>query len=140
LVCGDFGGAKLRDRKLKRHIHRKGKRGKPLTEQAGRASQTKSTVRVWVEKPRLQHAPPRPTGSHQPAPRLKNGRPKTQIMRASRKTALNRRSAKRNGQRIIKPKAKNGQLKVADALRAEPVPREQSKIEAPVSLSDAGRR
>ena len=27
--------AKLRDRKLKSHIHRKGKRGKPLTEQAG---------------------------------------------------------------------------------------------------------
>ena len=26
--------AKLRDRKLKSHIHRKGKRGKPLTEQA----------------------------------------------------------------------------------------------------------
>ena len=54
--------AKLRDRKLKSHIHRKGKRpsracksmhcravGKPLTEQAGRANRTKSTVRVRVE-------------------------------------------------------------------------------------------
>jgi hypothetical protein len=28
----------------------------------------------------LQHAPPRPTGSHQPAPRLKNGRPQMQIV------------------------------------------------------------
>ena len=41
--------AKLRDRKLKSHIHRKGNRGKPLTEQAGRANRTKSTVRVRVE-------------------------------------------------------------------------------------------
>jgi len=36
-------------RKLKSHIHRKGKRGKPLTEQAGRANRTKSTVRIRVE-------------------------------------------------------------------------------------------
>ena len=41
--------AKLRDRKLRSHIHRKGKRGKPLTEQAGRANRTKSSVRVRVE-------------------------------------------------------------------------------------------
>ena len=41
--------AKLRDRKLKSHIHRKGNRGKSLTEQAGRANRTKSTVRVRVE-------------------------------------------------------------------------------------------
>jgi IS5 family transposase len=38
--------AKLRDRTLKSYIHRKGKRGKPLTDQAGRANRTKSTVRV----------------------------------------------------------------------------------------------
>ena len=46
--------AKLRDRKLKSHIHRKGKRGTPLTEQAGRANRTKSAgraiVRVRVEQ------------------------------------------------------------------------------------------
>ena len=42
--------AKLRDRKLKRHIHRKGKRGKPLTEQAMGSNRTKSTVRVRVEQ------------------------------------------------------------------------------------------
>jgi len=41
--------AKLRARKLKSHIHRKGKRGMPLTEQAGRANRTKSTVRIRVE-------------------------------------------------------------------------------------------
>ena len=45
--------AKLRDRKLKSHIHRKGKRGKPLTEPARRANRTKSAslamVRVRVE-------------------------------------------------------------------------------------------
>ena len=45
--------AKLRDRKLKSHSHRKGKRGKPLTEQAGRANRTRSAslaiVRVRVE-------------------------------------------------------------------------------------------
>ena len=41
--------AKLRARKLKRHIHRKGNRGKPLTGQAGRANRTKSSVRVRVE-------------------------------------------------------------------------------------------
>lgn len=41
--------SKLRDRKLKSQIHRKGKRGKPLTEQAKRSNRTKSTVRVRVE-------------------------------------------------------------------------------------------
>ena len=40
---------KLRDRKLKSHIHRKGKRGKPLTEQAKKSNRTKSTARVRVE-------------------------------------------------------------------------------------------
>ena len=40
---------KLRDQKLKSHIHRKGKRGKPLTEQAKGSNRTKSTVRVRVE-------------------------------------------------------------------------------------------
>jgi hypothetical protein len=40
---------KLRDWKLKSHIHRKGKRGKPLTEQAKGSNRTKSTVRVRVE-------------------------------------------------------------------------------------------
>jgi len=41
--------AKLRARNLKSHIHRKGKRGKPLTEQAKGSNRTKSTVRVRVE-------------------------------------------------------------------------------------------
>ncbi len=41
--------AKLRARKLKSHIHRKGKRGKPLNEQAKGSNRTKSTVRVRVE-------------------------------------------------------------------------------------------
>jgi len=41
--------AKLHDRKLTSHIHRKGKRGKPLTEQAKKSNRTKSTVRVRVE-------------------------------------------------------------------------------------------
>ena len=41
--------AKLRARKLKSHIHRKGKRGKPLTEQAKGSNRTKSTVRGRVE-------------------------------------------------------------------------------------------
>jgi hypothetical protein len=53
---------------------------------------------------------------------------------ASLKTALNRRSARRNGQQIIKTTATIGQLKVADALQAEPampLPRKQSKIEVP---------
>jgi len=40
--------AKLRDRKLKSHIHRKGKRGKPLTEQAKGSNRTKSTSRAIV--------------------------------------------------------------------------------------------
>jgi transposase, IS5 family len=38
--------AKLRARNLKSHIHRKGKRGRPLTEQATNSNRTKSTVRV----------------------------------------------------------------------------------------------
>ncbi|PIL11725.1 hypothetical protein P775_28725 [Puniceibacterium antarcticum] len=41
--------AKLRARQLKSHIHRKGKRGKPLTDQAKGSNRTKSTVRVRVE-------------------------------------------------------------------------------------------
>ena len=40
---------KLRARKLKSHIHRKGKRGKPLTEQARGSNRTKYSVRVRVE-------------------------------------------------------------------------------------------
>jgi len=56
--------SKLHDRKLKRHIHRKDNRssrtcksmrcravGKPLTEQAGRANRTKSTVQVRPFRP-----------------------------------------------------------------------------------------
>ena len=41
--------AKLQDQRLKSHIHRKGKRGKPLTEQAKKSNRTKSTARVRVE-------------------------------------------------------------------------------------------
>lgn len=41
--------AKLRARKLKSHIHRKGNRGKPLTDQSKGSNRTKSTVRVRVE-------------------------------------------------------------------------------------------
>jgi hypothetical protein len=41
--------AKLKARKLTSHIHRKGKRGKPLTEQAKGSNRTKSSVRVRVE-------------------------------------------------------------------------------------------
>lgn len=41
--------AKLRACKLTSHIHRKGKRGKPLTEQAKGSNRTKSSVRVRVE-------------------------------------------------------------------------------------------
>ena len=41
---------KLRDRKLKSHIHRKGKRDKPLTDQAKGSNRTKSSVRVRVEQ------------------------------------------------------------------------------------------
>ncbi len=40
---------KLRARKLRSRIHRKGARGKPLGEQAKRSNRTKSTVRVRVE-------------------------------------------------------------------------------------------
>ena len=41
--------AKLRALKLTSHIHRKSKRGKPLTEQAKGSNRTKSSVRVRVE-------------------------------------------------------------------------------------------
>ena len=41
--------ARLRSMKLKSHIHRKGKRGKPLTEQAKSSNRTKSSVRARVE-------------------------------------------------------------------------------------------
>ena len=41
--------ARLRACKLKSHIHRKGKRGKPLTEQAKSSNRTKSSVRARVE-------------------------------------------------------------------------------------------
>ena len=41
--------AKLRARRLKSHIHRKGKRGKPLTEQAKGSNRTRSGIRVRVE-------------------------------------------------------------------------------------------
>ena len=41
--------ARLRDRKPKSHIHRKGKRGKPLTAQAKGSNRTKSKVRTRVE-------------------------------------------------------------------------------------------
>ena len=41
--------AKLHDMRLKSHIHRKGKRGKPLTEQAKGSNRTKSKERVRVE-------------------------------------------------------------------------------------------
>ena len=41
---------KLRARKLTSHIHRKGKRGNPLTKQAKGSNRTKSSVRVRVEQ------------------------------------------------------------------------------------------
>jgi len=41
--------AKLRTRQLKSHIHRRGKRGKLLTEQAKGSNRTKSSVHVRVE-------------------------------------------------------------------------------------------
>ena len=78
--------------------------------------------------------PPRPTGSHQPAPSLKTVGQGRRSCCASPKTTPNRRFAKRNGQHIIKPKATLAQLKVADALQAEPampLPRKLSKIEVP---------
>ena len=46
--------AKLRDRKLKSHIHRKGKRGKPLTEQAKGSNRTKSASRA-IGRVRVEH-------------------------------------------------------------------------------------
>lgn len=42
--------AKLRARGLKSHTHRKGKRGKPLTEQGKGSNRTKSTARARVEQ------------------------------------------------------------------------------------------
>ena len=62
LMCGDTGAGvwadaayrsedmegKLRDRKLKSHIHRKGKRGRPLTNQARGRNRTKSKERLRV--------------------------------------------------------------------------------------------
>ena len=39
----------LKARKLTSHIHRKGQRGKPLTQQAQNSNRTKSTLRVRVE-------------------------------------------------------------------------------------------
>jgi IS5 family transposase len=41
--------ARLRALKLKSHIHRKGRRGKPLTEQGKASNRTKSAVRARVE-------------------------------------------------------------------------------------------
>jgi len=41
--------AKLRNLNLKSHIHRKGTRNKPLTEQAKSSNRIKSSVRVRVE-------------------------------------------------------------------------------------------
>ena len=41
--------AVVRARKLTSHIHRMGKRGKPLTQQAQKSNRTKSTLRVRVE-------------------------------------------------------------------------------------------
>jgi len=41
--------AKLKARGLASHIHRKGKRGKPLSERAKQGNKTKSSVRVRVE-------------------------------------------------------------------------------------------
>ncbi len=38
--------AKLRDQKLKSQIHRKGRRGKPMTERAKDSNRTKSSVRA----------------------------------------------------------------------------------------------
>ena len=46
--------AKLRARKLKSHIHRKGKRGTPLTERAGRANRTKSAS-LAIGRVRVEH-------------------------------------------------------------------------------------
>jgi IS5 family transposase len=40
--------AALKARKLTSHIHRKGKRGKPLTGQASKSNRTKASVRVGV--------------------------------------------------------------------------------------------
>ena len=41
--------AVLKARKLTSHIHRRGQRGKPLTQQAQKSNRTRSTVRVRVE-------------------------------------------------------------------------------------------
>ena len=46
--------AKLRARKLKSHIHRKGNRGKPVSEPAQKCNRTKSTSRA-IGRVRLKH-------------------------------------------------------------------------------------
>ena len=86
---GDRGGAEAKG--LRSRIHRKGRRNKPLSEREKQGNKTRSSVRVrvehvfgaqsndwagrWyvvpgagegadrVEEPRLQHAPPGPTGA-----------------------------------------------------------------------------
>lgn len=49
VYCSEEMEAKLRARGLKSHILRKGKRGKPLTDQAKGSNRTKSRARVRVE-------------------------------------------------------------------------------------------
>ena len=46
--------AKLRDRQLKSHSHRKGKRGTPLTEPAQKSNRTKSASRA-IGRLRVEH-------------------------------------------------------------------------------------
>ena len=46
--------ATLRARQLKSHIHRKGKRGKPLTEQAQKSNRTKSAS-LAIGRVRVEH-------------------------------------------------------------------------------------
>ena len=95
--------ARLHDMRLMSHIHRKCKRGKPLTEQAKKSNRTKSTARVRVEhvfgaqandmgctlvrsiglvRARAKigtknlayiHAAPRPAAPHQPVPGMTTG-------------------------------------------------------------------
>jgi hypothetical protein len=63
---------------------------------------------------------------------VKNGRTGTKIALRIAENGPEPNAAKRNGQHIIKPKATISQLKVAAALREEPVmplQRKQSKIE-----------
>jgi len=59
---------------------------------------------------------------------------------ASRRPTLNRRSAKRNEQYIIRPKTTARQLTVAAAIHAKtaaPWPRKRSKIEVPHSFASS---